>query len=134
MAKLEKEFTIVSDYVRLLRNENNTLKAKAMKLEKAKNELDVLMKEKVKKLEMLLDDKNTEVEDLWGVIQITGAKNMKLRAKEKVLESCEKQLKKDIKLLKMTVAKHRKTGIYSQDTANWKEKMDNECLAWRNRT
>jgi len=134
ISKLKDEFTLVSEWVRFLRNDNNTLKVKVTNIEKAKKTFDASMKEKLKKLEVMLEDKSNQVKNLWGVIQILDDENMKLKRKRDAWKSSEKQLKNEIKALKMNISnKMQKTNFYvSLDTVDWKKKVDHEFSARRN--
>lgn len=133
ISKLKKEFTIVSEWVRFLRNDNNTLKVKVINIEKTKKTFDASIKEKVEKLEGMLEDKSNQVKNLWGAIQILDDENIKLKRKRNAWKSSEKKLKNEIKALKMNISnKGQKTNFYvSLDTVDWKKKVDHESAARR---
>jgi len=126
--KLKKELTIVSEWVRLLRYENNTLKVKVVRFEDAMKVSDLLTRRKLMNLEELLEAKSVQVESLQSAIQILDDENMRLKTEEDILASNERQLKHEINTLKSTIAKiEKKPNVHlSQDTANWKEKMDDD--------
>jgi len=101
--------------------------------QKAKKTFDTSIEEKLTNLKVVLDDKSYQVKNLWGAIQKLDDENIKLKGKEDAWKSSEKQLKKEIKTLKMTITNNRhKSNMYvSLDTVNWKKKMENEFSSRR---
>jgi len=135
MGKQKKELTIVSEWVRLLRKENNALKTKLLQLEGAKKVSDILTDAKERNLEELLEGKSIQVERLQSAVQMLDIENVKLIAENDILWTTEKYLKEEINALEMTLAKiDQKPDTYqSQDTTDWKIKLDSDLLSWKTR-
>jgi len=133
--KQKKELTIVSEWVRLLRKENNALKMKILQLEGAKKVSDVLTNAKERNLEELLEGKSMQVQRLQCTVQMLDIENVDLKTENIILATSEKQLNKEINALQMTIAKiDQKPDIYqSQSTADWKTKLDIDLLTWKTR-
>jgi len=136
LRKQKKELTIVSEWVRLLRKENNALKMKLLQHESAKKVTDVLTNAKERNLEELLEGKTIQVQRLQCTFQMVDIENFELKAKNNILATREKQLKKEINTLKKTIAKiDQKPDIYeSQETADWKAKLDSDVLTYKTRS
>jgi len=135
MKKQKKELTIVSEWVRLLRKENNALKMKLLQFESTKKVSDVLTNAKERNLEKLLEGKSIQVQRLQRTFQMRGIENVNLKAENDILKTSEKQLKKEVNTLKMALSKiDQKPDIYqSQDTTDWKTKLDSDLLTWKTR-
>merc|ERR1719320_76100 len=131
--KLKKEYKKVSDKERVLRKENNTLKEKFRRFTKAKEATDNMFKEKVKTLENMVEEKDTDVQWLWNELQMLDDEYMKLKRKSDKWEASQKKLKKEIIGLKLLIKNnHWKPKIkLSSDAVDWKEKMDKELSGFR---
>jgi len=131
--KLKKEYKKVSDKERVLRKENNTLKEKFRRFTKAKEATDNMFKEKVKTLENMVEEKDTDVQWLWNELQMLDDEYMKLKRKSDKWEASKKKLKKEIIGLKLLMKNnHWKPKIkLSSDAVDWKEKMDKELSGFR---
>jgi len=135
MEKQKKEFMIVSEWVRLLRGENNALKTKIVNLESATKVSDVLTNAKERNLEELLEGRSIQVQRLQCTVQMLDIEILDLKAENDVYASSEKQLKNEINALKMTLAKidQKRDICLSEATSDWKSKLDSDLSKWKTR-
>jgi len=99
-----------------------------------KNELDVLMKasmnsemvykEEAENLMKLIEDRNTEIKELWSMIQKLGDTNVELKNQSKKSTRIEKEMTNKIINLKVSIPNGKPEDMFvSKTTINWKKKM-----------
>jgi len=135
MGKQKKELMIVSEWVRLLRKENNALKMKISELESAKKVSDVLTNAKERNLEELLDGKSIQVQRLQCTVEMLDIENLELKAENDILATSEKRLNNEISALHISIANidQEPDICWSLSTTDWKTKLDSDLLTWKTR-
>jgi len=129
--KLRKQFNTFPDNLREFFEENCVLSQKFEVLQRAKWAEDLAMK-KIESLQDELEDRNRQVKELWNVIQMLDDENMMLKRKAEEIEEMKKQLNKDLKVF-TSDDDSRNNMFISCNTADWRQKLHQECSAWESR-
>jgi len=130
--KLQSEFNSVSSEVRGLKEESSTLKNKLAGLEKERIAGVQVIKQN-EYLEKLAEDKDRQIKDLWNVIQTIDDENIELVNQAEIWSQTEKQLKKEIDDLMVSVlnCNQRSIRFVPDTTIDWRLKMRQDVFKSR---
>jgi len=128
----QNESNNTTDKVQHLQKENRILKKKLIEFEQLKKVEKFAVKEKLEILGKWVEDKNRRVKELLNVVQMLDDAYIELMNKASEWQKSETKLKEEIVKLKSSSSRDfPMTNIFvSSNSADWKEKIQHDLIAW----
>jgi len=129
-SKLRREIDTLSVRIIELRKENGCLQKKLEGFENGRSIEERRRTEELDSLQKSMDDRDSQVKELWNVIQMLDNENMELKIQSEKCQERQKQLNSEIIGLKCSNA--RADITVSDKAANWKNILDKELSSLGN--